>query len=622
MNQFRLMTTRRFLPFFLTQALGAFNDNLFKNVLLLMIAFSGLYSQQAGVAMVNLAAGLFILPFFLLSPIGGQLADKYEKSALIRRLKLAEIAIMAAGALALYLQYVPGLLAVLFLMGAQSALFGPVKFSLMPQQLREHELVGGNAMVEMGTFVAILGGTVTAGLLFSSEHATMLVMGLILGLAGLGYLSSRAIPATQAGEPALTVNWNPLTQLVRTIRQARRNRTVFLSILAISWFWFIGATYLTQLPHFARDVLGGNPQLVTLLLTVFSVGIACGSLVCEKLSGGQVELGLIPLGAIGISVFGIDLYFAGQQVVVAQNVGVMAFLSTGENLRLLFDLAMVSVFGGVYVVPLNALIQQRSDARSRARTIAANNVMNALLMVLSALVSVVLINGLGLSVLQLFLVVAVVNIAVACYVFSQVHEFLLRFLVWSLTHVMYRVKHTQLSHIPEEGPAVLVCNHVSYVDALLIAGVSRRPVRFVMDKDIANLPLVKYFFTWIKAIPICAHGKSPKIYHQAFEAISEALEQGELVCIFPEGKLTRTGEMNEFKKGIELIISRNPVPVVPMALKGIWGSFFSHRHGRAFSKLPRRFWSKVEIVAAPKVAPDAVTALGLQKKVQRLLSTV
>lgn len=619
MNQFTLLGKRRFLPFFSTQALGAFNDNLFKNVLLLFIAFSGLYSQEASTALINLAAGLFILPFFLLSPIGGQLADKYEKSSLIRKIKLAEITIMSAGAVALWFNYVPGLLAILFLMGAQSALFGPVKFALMPQHLADRELVGGNAVVEMGTFIAILGGTVAAGLLFSASDSTLLIAASVLVLSVLGYLSSRFIPRAKANDPSLVVNWNPFTQLVRTVNHARQDRTIFLSILAISWFWFIGATYLTQLPNFARDYLGGNPQLVTVLLTVFSVGIAMGSLVCEKLSGGQVELGIIPIGAIGISLFGFDLFFASQQLVVESGITARAFLTHGENLRMLFDLAMVSAFGGIFVVPLNALIQQRSEVKSRAQTIAANNVMNALFMVLSAVAAVLLLNVFELSILELFLVLSVGNVLVATYVFSQVHEFLLRFVVWLLTHTLYRINHKGLDNIPEQGAAVLVCNHVSYVDALLIAGACRRPVRFVMDKDIANMPVAKYFFKWIKAIPICAHGKSPKIYQQAFDRISEELAAGEVVCIFPEGKLTRTGELNEFKKGIEKIISRNPVPVVPLGLKGVWGSFFSHKKGHAFTTMPSRFWSKVEIAAGDPIMPQHVSARLLHTEVRKLV---
>jgi len=620
MNQFTLLGKKRFLPFFSTQALGAFNDNLFKNVLLLFIAFSGLYSQEESTTLINLAAGLFILPFFLLSPIGGQLADKYEKSALIRKIKVAEIVIMSAGAVALWFNYVPGLLAILFLMGAQSALFGPVKFALMPQHLTDRELVGGNAVVEMGTFVAILGGTVAAGLLFTAGNSSLLITVFVLALAVFGYLSSRYIPLAKANDPSLVMNWNPVTQLVRTVNHARKDRTVFLSILAISWFWFIGATYLTQLPNFARDYLGGNPQLVTVLLTVFSVGIALGSLLCEKLSGGQVELGIIPIGAIGISVFGFDLYFASQQVVVELGITASAFVTHGENLRMLFDLAMVSAFGGIFVVPLNALIQQRSEPKSRAQTIAANNVMNALFMVLSAVVAVLLLNVFELTILELFLVLSIGNVLVALYVFSQVHEFLLRFVVWLLTHTVYRINHKGLDNIPEQGAAVLVCNHVSYVDALLIAGACRRPVRFVMDKNIANMPVAKYFFKWVKAIPICAQGKSPKIYQQAFDRISQELADGEIVCIFPEGKLTRTGEMNEFKKGIEKIISRNPVSVIPLGLKGVWGSFFSHKKGRAFTTLPSRFWSRIEIVADEPIVPEEVSAKELQAKVEVLIA--
>lgn len=619
MSQFSLLKQQRFLPFFITQALGAFNDNLYKNFLLLIIVFSSVYSQTHSTVLVNVAAALFIFPFFLLSPIGGQLADKYEKSRLIKYLKMIEFGIMLAGAVAIYWQSIPALLIILFVMGAQSAFFGPVKFALMPQHLSSKTLLAGNALVEMGTFLAILGGTLAAGYIFSHENRVMIAAMLVVVISFTGFISSLFIPKATANNPQLKINWNPITQIIHTVRITRQNRTVYLSILAISWFWFVGATYLTQLPNFAKLLINDNPQYVTLLLTVFSVGIAFGALVCETLSGDHVELGIIPLGALGISIFGIDLYFASQHIVTHDQITMTEFLSA--NTRMLLDLMLLSMSGSIFVVPLNALIQQRSDVTHRAQIIAGNNVLNALFMVLSAVFSIVMLTIFNVSIPTLLLIIAIINAAVALYVFSQVQEFVLRFVIWMITRVLYRIKSTGLNNIPDIGPAVLICNHVSFVDALLIGAASRRPVRFVMDRSIANLPLAKYFFKWAKTIPICSQKASPKIYRNAFNQVEKALQDGHLVCIFPEGKITRTGALNDFKRGIEVIITRTPVPVVPMALKGIYGSIFSYQGKFSVITAIKRFRSQLEVVASTPVPPQEVTASKLQYIVQQLIIT-
>ncbi len=619
-GQFSLFSQRRFLPYFVTQALGAFNDNLYKNTLLLFIALFAVDAQQSGL-LTNIAAGLFILPFFLFSAIGGQIADKYEKSKLIRIIKLAEIAIMVIGALALMWQQTNLMLVVLFLMGTQSAFFGPVKFSLLPQHLDKSELVGGNGLIEMGTFLAILGGTILAGVLFEFEQALIIIAVAVIGFAFIGYVASRSIPNAPANNPELKVNYNPFTSIKQTIGNIKKERPLFLSILAISWFWFLGAGYLTQFPAFAINNLGGNTQLVTLLLVVFSFGVGLGSILCERLSGHTIELGIIPIGSIGMSIFGIDIYFAAQSVMVIENMTAMDFISHPQNYRLLADLLLLAVFSGIYVVPLNALIQTRGDDKCRAQIIAANNVLNALFMVLSAVLAIVLLSVLELSIAQYFLVLGIANLIVAGYIYSQVTEFVLRFIIWIISHTMYRVKHQGINNIPDEGAAVLVCNHVSFVDALLIAGSSRRPVRFVMDKSIANMPIMKYVFKWAKTIPICSPKQDIDTYNKAFEKIQHELNEGELVCIFPEGKITKDGQLNEFRGGIEKILKNNPVPVVPMALTGLWGSFFSHKDGHAFTTKPRRFWSRVGLVVDEPIAAQDASANTLQTKVQSIITT-
>ncbi|KJG09711.1 acyl-phosphate glycerol 3-phosphate acyltransferase [Photobacterium kishitanii] len=617
MAQLSLLKQHRFLPFFITQALGAFNDNLYKNFLLLSIVFSSLYNQTQSAIFVNIAAAVFILPFFLLSPIGGQLADKYEKSKLIQRLKIIEILVMTAGAIAIYLQSLPALMVILFVMGAQSAFFGPVKFALMPQHLSPKTLLAGNALVEMGTFLAILGGTLAAGYIFTSDYRFTITAVIVVFIAIIGFISSLYIPKAAPNNPKLSINWNPFTQIVHTVRITKKNRTVYLSILAISWFWFVAATYLTQLPNLAKVLINDNPQYVTLLLTLFSIGIALGAWLCEKLSGDQVELGIIPIGAFGISFFGIDLYIASQHIITHQHITIIEFILT--NKRILVDLMLLSISGSLFVVPLNALIQQRSEQKNRAQIIAGNNILNALFMVLSALFSIIMLTVFNATISELLLTVAIINALVAIYVFSQVQEFVLRFVVWLITRVLYRIKSTGLENIPKTGPAILICNHVSFVDALLIGAASRRSVRFVMDKNIANLPLAKYLFKWAKTIPICAQKVSPQIYRAAFNQVEAELIAGNIVCIFPEGKITRTGELNDFKRGIEVIIKRTPVVVVPMGLKGVWGSIFSRQRKFSIITAIKRFRSELEVLAAPPILPEDVSASKLQSIVQQLI---
>ncbi|MCB1914855.1 MAG: MFS transporter, partial [Rhodocyclaceae bacterium] len=461
-SQFALLRERRFLPFFLTQFLGAFNDNLFKNALVVLITFEAVrYTTMAPGVLVNLAAGIFILPFFLFSASAGQFADKFEKSRLIRLVKLAEIAIMGLAALAFARDSLGLLLATLFLMGTQSSLFGPVKYAILPSHLREQELVGGNALVESGTFVAILLGTIVGGIMIATEGGALWVSLLALAVAIAGYLASRRIPAAPVADPSLRIGWNPFAETWRNIRFARSNRTVFLSVLGISWFWFYGALFLSQFPGYAREVLGGDEHSVTLLLAVFSVGIGLGSLLCERLSGRHVEIGLVPFGAIGLSLFALDLWWASP---VAIHTG--AALPIGEVLgqarswRVIFDLVMIGAFGGFFIVPLYALVQSRSEPSRRSRVIAANNILNAAFMVVAALLGAGLLAA-GTSIPQLVLLTALLNAVVAIYIFTLVPEFLLRFIVWLLVHFAYRLHIDGEERIPSTGPGLIVANHVS-----------------------------------------------------------------------------------------------------------------------------------------------------------------
>ncbi len=615
-SQFALLGSRRFLPFFITQLLGAFNDNIFKQSLILAI----LYHLSVGGdrnLLVNLCALLFILPFFLFSALGGQFGEKFNKDALMRALKLAEVVIMLVGAAGFLLGSLPLLFLALFAMGTHSALFGPVKYSILPQHLRDDELVGGNALVEMGTFLAILAGTIGAGVLMSRQAYAPAVGIAVVLVAVCGYLASRGIPRAAAALPQLQLDWNIFKQSWAILRLGLGQRpAVSRSLVGNSWFWFLGAVYLTQIPTYAKELLHGDESVVTLILTVFSVGIALGSMLCEKLSGKKVEIGLVPFGSIGLSLFGILLWWhSGGFPVGAAPFTWLEVLEHPQSWAVLGDILGIGIFGGFYIVPLYALIQARTEEDKRARVIAANNILNALFMVVAAVVSILLLSVARLSIPQLFLVLSLMNVAVNVYIFKIVPEFTMRFLVWLLSHSMYRVDHQNLEAIPDEGPVVLVCNHVSFVDALLIAGSIRRPVRFVMYYKIFRLPVLNFIFRTAGAVPIAARHEDERIYEEAFRRVAQYLKDGEVVCIFPEGKLTADGEMNEFRGGVERIIEETPVPVIPMALQGLWGSFFSRDPDKGFF---RRFWSRVRLVAGQPLPPQEAGRLHLQAQVADL----
>ncbi len=618
-NQFDLLAERRFAPFFWTQFLGAGNDNIYKNAVVIFVAFHAVTLTTLDPnALVNVAGAVFIAPFVLLSATAGQLADKFEKSRLIRWIKLFEIAIMVLGLAGFWQRDLTLLLAALALLGVHSTLFGPVKYAILPQQLKPDELIGGNGLVEMGTFVAILLGTIIGGLVVAVEGGGPVAAGVVaLVVAVAGYLVSRGIPAMPAVDPGLALNWNPFSETWRNLAVARGNRVVWLSMLGISWFWFYGATFLAQFAGFSRDSLGGNEHVVTFLLALFSVGIGIGSLLCERMSGRRVELGLVPFGSIGLTVFAIDLWLASRHMHANALAGLEVFLASPAHWRVAADLMLIGLFGGFYIVPLYALIQERSPPSHRSRIIAANNILNALFMVTSAGLAIALLAA-GCSIPELFLVTALMNAAVAFYIYGLVPEFLMRFLAWLLIHTFYRVDKEGLENIPDEGACIVVCNHVSYVDAVVIAACVRRPVRFVMDHRIFRVPLLSFIFRTMRTIPIAPAREDARMKDRAFAEAAQALAAGEIVGIFPEGRLTETGELSAFRPGVQQMIATTPVPVVPMALRGLWGSFFSRSsNGKAMRRL-RGVHSRIALVAAPPVPAGQVSLEGLQAAVLAL----
>ncbi|MEK8053279.1 MFS transporter [Ideonella sp. DXS22W] len=625
-NQFALLRQRRFAPFFWTQFLGAANDNVFKFAFTMLVTYR-VHVDWLPPAMAGLVIGaVFILPFLLFSATSGQIADKFDKARLTRLVKSLELAIMALGTAGLFLKLVPVLLACIFLLGLHSTLFGPVKYAYLPQHLSERELTGGNGMIEMGTFVAILLGNVVGGVLIALPDDAWLpaaeaVALTCLALAALGRLTAQFVPVTPSTEPGLAINWNPVSETWHNLRLAHGNIVVYRSLLGISWMWFFGAVFLAQFPSFAKEVLHGNEHVASALLVVFSLGIGVGSLLCETFSHRHVEIGLVPLGAIGMSVFAGDLYLASRALPPSELMTLGAFLTQPAHWRVLADLFALSLFAGLYSVPMYALIQLRSPPSHRARIIAANNILNAIFMIVSSLLVGALLSA-GFTVPQVFGLTALANAVVGLYIFLLVPEYLLRFVAFILSRCVYRFRVTGDEHIPVSGAAVIACNHVSYVDAVLLMAASPRPIRFLMDHRIFAVPVLGWLFRLAKAIPIAPRSEDPAAYEAALAAADQVLAEGDLLGIFPEGAITRDGQLGEFKGGVMKILERRPVPVVPVALSNLWGSFFSRIDGgRAMvSPFRRGLFSPVGLAAGAPLAPDEVTLPVLRARVQGLLA--
>lgn len=616
-SQFQLFTQRRFLPFFGAQALGAFNDNVYKNVLVILAVYhASLYTSMPPALLSNVAAGLFILPFVLFSGIAGQLADRYDKALVLKIVKGFEILIMIAAAFGFAAQSIEILLAALFMMGVHSTFFAPAKYGLLPEVLRDRELVGGNALLEMGTFLAILLGTLTAGLLAAIGHRGVITT-MLIAIATVGFAFSLAIPKLQPAAPRLKVDWRPWTSTWDNIRAARERRSVFQSILGISWFWFYGALVLAQLPLYAKDELGGSEQVVTLLLVIFSCGVGIGSLLCERLSGYKVEIGLVPFGSIGLTAFAIDLYFATPHDPFGVALTASEFIRQPGAWRILMDLGLIGVTGGLFIVPLYALVQQRSRREVLSRVIGANSILNALFMVAAAGLAAAALQ-LGMTIPQVLLMTGVLNAFVALYIYSLVPEFLLRFLAWILVTFVYRLDKRGIDNIPEHGPALLICNHVGFADAIVISAACPRPVRFIMESSIFKISVLSTIFRGMKAIPVCSAKEDPKVYERAFQMVAAELREGNLVCIFPEGRLTPDGKLGEFRPGMMRILEETPVPVVPMALTGLWDSMFSRKYPTLWQRRPRRLWPKIGLRVGAPIDPADADLQTMRQRVMEL----
>lgn len=596
-----LLKSRRFLPLFVTQFLGAFNDNLYKNALVMLILFS-LAGDAAvrGDVLVAIAGGLFILPFFLFSATAGQLADKYDKARMIRWVKAGEVIIMGLAAAGLAWGRVDFLIAVLFLMGAQSAFFGPLKYGILPQHLESKELIGGNALIEAATFLAILIGTIGGGVIVLAEGGVAVIAVAVVLVALIGWVASLKIPPAPATAPHIRVNWNFVSETAAIMRHAAQRRDIFLSIVGISWFWLVGATFILLFPPYAKNVLGGDETVVTLFLTVFSIGIGIGSIGCDRLLKGEVSARTVPFGALGMAIFSIDLYFASAGLVpvidsalsdplMPERLGALAFLGAPEHWRILADLLLISVFGGLYIVPLYAIVQQRAEAGHKARTIAANNVMNALFMVVGSAIAALLF-AVGMTTTGIFLVLAAANVVAAWYVCKLLPTELMKGIAAGILRLCYRVEVRGREHIKAAGAkAVIVVNHVSFLDgALLAAFLPGRPL-FAIDTHTAQRWWVKPFLALVEAFPL--NPTSPL----ATRALIREVEKGKHCVIFPEGRITVTGALMKVYEGPGMIADKSGAPILPVRIDGAQFTRFSRLKG----KFRLRLFPKITITVLP-----------------------
>jgi acyl-[acyl-carrier-protein]-phospholipid O-acyltransferase / long-chain-fatty-acid--[acyl-carrier-protein] ligase len=609
-DQWHLLKTKRFFPLFLTQFLGAFNDNVFKNALIIMITYAAI--DNTGLRpeiMVTAAAGIFILPFFLFSATAGQLSDKNNKAKIIQFIKFAEILLMIGASIGFYFGSVTLLLLVLFLMGTQSAFFGPVKYGILPDHLQENELIGGNALIETGTFISILLGTILGGLLILADNGPIIISVLVVSMALIGWISSLSIPATSAAAPDISIKYNFIVETFEIIQHIQKDPVTFRAILGISWFWLFGATFLSQFPTFSKDIIGGNEQIVTLFLAVFSIGIGIGSLFCNKLLKGEIATTYVPLGILGMTVFTLDLYFASLNVIPGNSgafVGIAEFLHTFNHWRILVDLLGISICGGIYIVPLYAMVQDRAENAYRSRAIACNNIINALFMVVSAVaISLLLLNN--FTVIEVFLVIALLNGLVAVFISSLLPEALVRSILQWLFHTFYRLEVKGLVNYKKlDDKAIIVANHLSFLDAALIGAYIPERVCFAINTRIAKKWWVRPFL--LLADTIALDPTNP----MSTRLLIDRVKNGIKIVIFPEGRLTLTGSLMKIYEGPAMIANKSGAKLLPVIISGAQYTPFSRLRG----KVRIHLFPKISLTLMPPASLDIAAPVRGRKRRQ------
>jgi acyl-[acyl-carrier-protein]-phospholipid O-acyltransferase/long-chain-fatty-acid--[acyl-carrier-protein] ligase len=592
-DSFHLLKTCRFLPLFITQFLSAFNDNAFKNALVILITYQiGAASSIKEQFLVTLAAGLFILPFFLFSATAGQLSDKYEKTILIRIVKFFEIVFMSLAVIGFYHSNIALLMLTLFLMGVHSAFFGPLKYAILPEQLAENELIGGNALIGAGTFIAILLGTIIGGTLILTHAGTMIVSILVLLVALGGWLSSFFIPSTTAAMPQLKISLNFIAETWQIIKNTQKHHNIFLAILGISWFWLVGYIFITQFPNLTKNVLGANSHIITLFLTLFTIGIAVGSLTCNRLLKGELTAKYVPISILAMTLFMVDLYYACNHIIINNSgnlIGIGHFLLSLTNWRIMIDMFLISVFGGLYVVPLYALIQAQAPVEIRARVIACNNIINSLFMVASAIITMIML-AINFTIPQIFLILGILNFVVACYICKLLpHALFQSVLKWILI-LCYKVKISGLENYKAAGNrVVIIANHLSFIDVVLLTAFLPDKFLFAINTQIAKrwwmqpiLPLVDAFIM---------DPTNP----MAAKPLIKKIREDRKCVIFPEGRITTTGSLMKVYEGPGMIADKSNAVLLPIRIEGAQYTIFSRLRG----KIKLHWFPKISLTILP-----------------------
>ena len=611
-----LFKSARFLPIFIVQFGGALNDNLFKSAMLIIVAFQLTDAASEASTINNLAALLFILPYFLFSPLAGQLADRSRKAKMMQKNKIAEIFIALTGMVALYLASIPMLLFVLFLLGTQSAMFGPNKYAVLPQLMEGNSLIAANALIASGTFVAILSGTLIGGLLAQREAAWIWIGSGCFDTSCIGYAAARCLPDTPIGAPGLKIDWNPIKQTRLLYGLASQNQRTWTAIMGVSWFWFIGSAYLTQIPTIVRYLVVGDETVVSLFLALFVAGIGLGCLWSARLSNHQSEIGLSPIALLLTGIVGLDLALMPTQN-LANLIGAQALIDSAYGLHISMDILLLGLFGGAFVLPLYTELQQSTETQNRARIISINNLMNALFMVISSVFAILFLGLLGAQMSFYLIVIGLINIGFALYLHLKNSARTFRFIAQLASRLIYRIDDQQINTLPKEGPAVIVCNHVSYADPVIIFGACKRPIRFLMDKKIRDISAISWAFKGAGTLPLCSPTEDRKTYANSMKQAIQLLKDGELVFIFPEGRLSQDGAIGHFHRGVEKLLEGQAVPVYPMAIRGLWGSFFSHGGGPALKSAAklRLFRRRVELRVGDPLPPAEANAALVEQRV-------
>lgn len=605
-------------------------DGLHESFLVLCLASRlGDGGVEAGLwapgSLVVVVAGLYLAPWVLFLPVAGQLADRRETSGWVRRIKRAGLGVSALAALALVTGHPALLAATLVGLGLHAAFFGPVRSSLLPRILENEQLVAGNALLLAVSSGTLLSGALGAWMLACREGAGWACWAAATAGLFLGFMGERAacrIPAVPAADPKAEVLWNPFRAAWGTVRRVARRRVLHLSMLGVAWICLFGCVILGLLDPWTRQVLHAGDHVVGVFLVLMVLGLTCGALLSERLSYERLEVGLVPFGSLGMTVFAFDLFLASRSFPTpspsAPLLGPSQLLGLLVGVRILVDLLLLAMFAGFFVVPLLTAIQQQADRAWRSAALALSVGLNALFFG-GGVLFLASLAWWDCRVGTAFAVLAALNGLVAVYIYTLTPEFFLRLLAWLLAHGVYRLEARGLEEIPREGPMLLACNHVSFADWLVIAATVKRPVRFVMWHAYAEIPILRYLMRDARVIPIGSSRQAPELLERAFCEIAETLAQGDLVCLFPEGRITTDGDLSRFRPGIERMARESGAPVLPLALRGFWGSLFSRQPGRLRRRLSRPLRSRVELVAGHPIPAEEVTAERVQAEVAKLV---